>query len=52
MTTASFEEALRRAKKPIICRVQEDRALMDMRTVQPGEAELIAAEVTEILGAK
>jgi len=33
-------------------RVQEDRALMDMRTVQPGETELIAAEVAGILGVK
>ena len=36
----------------VICRVQEDRALMDMRTVQPGETELIAAEVAGILGVK
>ena len=52
MTTAAFEETLRRAKKPVVCRVQEDRALMDMRTVQPGETELIAAEVAGILGVK
>ena len=52
MTTAAFEEALRRAERPVICRVQEDRALMDMRTVQPGETELIAAEVAGILGVK
>ena len=52
MTTAAFEEALRRAKRPVICRVQEDRALMDMRTAQPGETELIAAEVAGILGVK
>ena len=49
MTTAAFEEALRRAERPVICRVQEDRALMDM---QPGETELIAAEVAGILGVK
>ena len=52
MTTAAFEEALRRVERPVICRVQEDRALMDMRTVQPGETELIAAEVAGILGVK
>ena len=52
MTTAAFEEALRRAERPVICRVQEDRVLMDMRTVQPGETELIAAEVAGIMGVK
>ena len=52
ISTAALEEALRSAAYPVVCRVQEDRLFMDMRTVQEGEGQLIAAEIREILGEK
>ncbi|MBC7230490.1 MAG: L-seryl-tRNA(Sec) selenium transferase [Actinobacteria bacterium] len=42
MKTASIEEALRGAEPPVICRVRDDRVILDMRTVSDEEAGMIA----------
>ncbi|NPV60645.1 MAG: L-seryl-tRNA(Sec) selenium transferase [Actinobacteria bacterium] len=50
MKTSALEEALRKADPPVICRVREDRVIMDMRTVSDEEAELIASAFNELAG--
>jgi L-seryl-tRNA(Ser) seleniumtransferase len=41
--TSRLESALREAEPPIVCRVRDDRIILDMRTVRDDEASLIAA---------
>lgn len=38
-----LERALRTGSPPIICRIKEDKLVLDMRTIQPGEDKEIAA---------
>ena len=40
---------LRQHKPPVIVRIEDDRILMDMRTLQHDELEIIATAITEIL---
>ena len=48
--TSALEEALRKADPPVICRVREDRVILDMRTVSDEEAELIASAFNDLAG--
>jgi L-seryl-tRNA(Ser) seleniumtransferase len=38
-----LEETLRKADPPVICRIKDDRVILDMRTVRDDEVPLIAA---------
>lgn len=40
--TSTLEEALRKADPPVICRIRDDRIILDMRTVRDEEVSLIA----------
>jgi L-seryl-tRNA(Ser) seleniumtransferase len=40
--TSTLEESLRRADPPLICRIRDDRIILDMRTVRDEEIDLIA----------
>ena len=41
-TTASLERALRRGPVPVICHIEEDRIVLDMRTILPSQDEILA----------
>ena len=42
VTTASrFERALRRSRPPVLARIHEERVLIDLRTVRPGQENLL-----------
>lgn len=41
-STAAFEEALRKGDPPIVARVERERLLVDLRTVDPAEDESLA----------
>lgn len=45
-----LERALRAGTPPIICRIKEERLVLDMRTVQPGEEKEIIAAFRNIRG--
>lgn len=45
-SAARFECALRKQTPPVICRIERDKILLDMRTVSNGEEELLVAAVT------
>jgi L-seryl-tRNA(Ser) seleniumtransferase len=40
--TSTLEESLRRTEPPVICRIKDDRIILDMRTVRDEEVDLIA----------
>jgi L-seryl-tRNA(Ser) seleniumtransferase len=44
-----LEESLRQAPTPVIGRVEEDRLLLDMRTVVEDEIELLAESLAAAL---
>ncbi len=44
-SAAKFERALRRQTVPVICRIERDKILLDMRTVANEEEELLASAV-------
>jgi L-seryl-tRNA(Ser) seleniumtransferase len=46
-SAAKFERALRKHRAPVICRIERDKILLDMRTVSDGEEELLVAAVSE-----
>jgi len=46
-----LERALRASDPPIICRIKEDKLVFDMRTIQPGEEDLILQAISSIRGA-
>ncbi len=48
---SALEEALRGAETPVICRIKEDRVLLDMRTVSEEEVDLIAGAFQALAGA-
>jgi L-seryl-tRNA(Ser) seleniumtransferase len=50
-STQSIEERLRSAKTPIIGRIESDRYLLDVRTLQEGDSALIVEGVKELLAA-
>lgn len=43
-----LERALRLGRPPVICRIKEERLVLDMRTVQPGEEKHIIAAFRRI----
>ncbi len=49
--TSVLEESLRQAETPVVCRVKDDRVILDMRTVSDEEAELIAAAFKDMASA-
>ena len=42
---------LRQSAIPVIARIVEDKVILDLRTVQPGEDEILARQVIEALAA-
>jgi L-seryl-tRNA(Ser) seleniumtransferase len=42
LSVAAYEEALRRQEIPVIARIAEERLLIDLRTVDPSEDDLLA----------
>jgi len=50
LTTAAFEGRLRALDTPIIARVYDDRAALDMRTVFEGDMDYMASAIRGILG--
>jgi len=49
LSAKTLETRLRQHTPPVIVRIEDDRILMDMRTVQADEIEIIATAITEIL---
>ena len=43
--TPQVEAALRRAAPPVIARIEDGRVVLDLRTIPPGEDELLATLV-------
>lgn len=43
------EEALRFASTPVVARIQDDHVLIDIRTIQPGERELLRQVFEEVI---
>lgn len=50
LSAKQIEEGLRRYDPPIISRVEKDQVLLDLRTIQEGELEVVAAAVRSIAG--
>jgi L-seryl-tRNA(Ser) seleniumtransferase len=49
-STAEVARALRFARTPVIARVEDDRALLDVRTIDPEDDELLADLLVDVLG--
>lgn len=49
-TPNQIEETLRGHSPPIVCRIQEDRVLLDLRTVFPKQDAIIASAINEFPG--
>jgi len=47
---ADLQKRLREGPVPVVARVQDERVLFDPRTLQPGEAELLAEQVVKAMG--
>ncbi len=43
-------ERLRRCEPPVVARIEEDRVVLDPRTVMPGEDEAVVGAVRGALG--
>jgi L-seryl-tRNA(Ser) seleniumtransferase len=50
-SAAEIDRALRSARSPVIARVEDDRVILDVRTIRPDEDELVAELVAGALGA-
>lgn len=48
LSATKLEEGLRAGDPPIICRLEDGRLLMDMRTLQPGDDKLIAEALSRL----
>jgi L-seryl-tRNA(Ser) seleniumtransferase len=51
-TAADIEAALRTGSPPVVARIQHDRVLIDLRTVDPADDELLGTAVRRALGTK
>jgi L-seryl-tRNA(Ser) seleniumtransferase len=49
MSANALETALRRGEPPIIIRIEDDRCVMDLRTVQPEELASVASALSMVL---
>lgn len=49
LSAADLEARLRAAKPPVICRVEEDRVLVDLRTVFPEQEKTLAQAMAQAL---
>ena len=49
-SAAGFEAALRAGRPPIVARVADDAVWIDVRTLLPGDEEIVAARCEELLG--
>jgi len=49
MSANALELGLRRNEPPIIARIEDDAAMLDLRTVQPGDLPIIAAALSAVL---
>ena len=47
-TAAQLEAALRAGAPPVIARIQHDRVLLDLRTVDPGEDDVLARQLIAV----
>lgn len=50
ISTSSFENKLRLCKIPIICRIVNDKVLLDLRTVKEEELDIISNQIIELIG--
>jgi len=50
-TANEIEERLRRSQPPVIARIEDDRVLLDLRTVAPDDEASVLSAVTSIAGA-
>ena len=50
ISAAKLEEGLRKLEVPIITRIYKDKILLDLRTIDEEEYEIIASELKGILG--
>ena len=48
LSTAALEQRLRRADPPIVARIEDDRVVLDLRTVQEDEDEQIVAALVSL----
>lgn len=52
MSADALGRALRRHTPPVFTRIQQEAVLFDLRTVPPGEDDLIAAALADLIGKK
>jgi L-seryl-tRNA(Ser) seleniumtransferase len=45
----SLAQALRRGRPAVVARIQDERVVLDLRTVLPGQEDVLAAQVREVL---
>jgi len=50
LSAAELAERLRRGRPPIVARIEGDRVLLDLRSIQPDEDALVAAALAAIAG--
>jgi L-seryl-tRNA(Ser) seleniumtransferase len=51
LSANSVETLLRQAEPPIIARIEQDRVVLDLRTIQPDEDEIVARALEGLAGA-
>jgi L-seryl-tRNA(Ser) seleniumtransferase len=49
ISAIDVEARLRQSKPPVIARIEDDRVVLDFRTILPGEEDLIFAAVRQAL---
>jgi L-seryl-tRNA(Ser) seleniumtransferase len=49
-TAAQIEAALRAGSPPVIARIHHDNVLLDLRTVDPGDDDVLAGSLRTVLG--
>ena len=46
---ASLHAALRRGTPAVVCRIEDDRLIFDLKTVPEGQIDQLAARINEVL---